>query len=138
MGSALRSNTLDIPEPAEVKDVKLPYVIVGDAAFPLTVNMMRPYPGQNLPDDESNFNKRLSRARRLSENVFARLTNRFQLYYRMVMMDPKHFRSAIQATVVLHNFLESFRLPTDQYDDLAPPAWTVRVQTPALQSIINN
>ncbi|KAG1684829.1 hypothetical protein GQR58_009292 [Nymphon striatum] len=40
---------LKVPEPTTVTGIgTMPHVIVGDAAFPLKENIMRPYPGQNL------------------------------------------------------------------------------------------
>ena len=37
-------------------DLVLPYVIVGDEAFPLCDQMMRPYPGRNLPGKNCTYN----------------------------------------------------------------------------------
>ncbi|KAL1448012.1 hypothetical protein MTO96_028297 [Rhipicephalus appendiculatus] len=52
MGKDLDNHQLGIPPPRNVPgaSVKLPYVLVGDEAFPLEVNLMRPYPGSQLDD----------------------------------------------------------------------------------------
>ncbi|KAL5516301.1 hypothetical protein EMCRGX_G001589 [Ephydatia muelleri] len=41
---------------------KLPYVLLGDETFPLRHYLLRHFPGQNLPADQTIFNYRLSRA----------------------------------------------------------------------------
>ncbi|VEN44604.1 unnamed protein product [Callosobruchus maculatus] len=78
MGKALINGNLSIPpnKPLPGTNITLPHVIVGDEAFPLHKHVMRPYPGTQTRHDESKaiFNYRLSRARRLSENMFGILT----------------------------------------------------------------
>ena len=51
-GQALEDGSFSIPSPCPLPSTtepNLPYVIVGDEAFPLRMNMLRPYPGKNLP-----------------------------------------------------------------------------------------
>ena len=51
-GEALEDGSLVLPEPAPLPATTgphLPFVLVGDEAFPLKNYMLRPYPGRNLP-----------------------------------------------------------------------------------------
>lgn len=55
-GTALEDGTLSFPR---APDGCLPYVFIGDEAFPLKPQLMRPYPGNNLSESQAVFNYRL-------------------------------------------------------------------------------
>jgi len=58
--------------PGTQETLPMPYVFVGDEAFPLKKYFMRPYPGRLINSQEKKvFNYRLSRARRVVENAFS-------------------------------------------------------------------
>ena len=71
LGRGLVEGSLDLPPPPEDG---LSYVVLGDEAFPLRNNIMRPFPGRGMTAETRYrrlvFNYRLSRARRLVDNVF--------------------------------------------------------------------
>jgi hypothetical protein len=79
LGQALESNTLCLPPPSALPGVATiaPFVFVGDEAFPLRGNMMRPYRGRHLGQQTAVFNYRLSRARRVPDNTFGILEARW-------------------------------------------------------------
>ena len=86
-GKALDSDMLGIPNPRLLPNTTqspLPFVFVGDEAFPLKMNMLRPYPGKNLSEDLVIFNYRLTRARRIIENAFGILAARY------AVINPRH------------------------------------------------
>jgi hypothetical protein len=100
---------LDIPE-----DKQLPgtlclalHVIMGDEAFPLRTYLLKPYPGsQSKGDNEKSiFNYTLSRSRRVVENAFGILGQKFQLYQRILQSLPQNADSIIFATCILHSYL---------------------------------
>ena len=84
----------------------LPYVIVGDEAFPLQKHLMRPFPGKQCSEDKQLFNYRLSRARRVVENAFGILASRWRLYPTKLAMRPGVVKKVVKATCVLHNMLQ--------------------------------
>lgn len=103
----MQNKTLAIPDdkPLIMDDQPCPHVIVGDEGFPLMTNLMRPYPGSQLNDAQRIYNYRLSRARRISENAFGILANRWRMYHRKVSLSPENVDCAVKATIVLHNML---------------------------------
>ncbi|XP_063219307.1 uncharacterized protein LOC134529310 [Bacillus rossius redtenbacheri] len=106
-GRALENRQLNVPTSRALPgtNVELPMVIVADEAFPLKSYMMRPYPGKGLTDDRRIFNYRLSRARRISENVFGILAQKFRIFFRRLQGKPENTTTLILAACVLHNFI---------------------------------
>ena len=122
--SFLQLNTLKLPTDGNMpigSQRNLPYVFIGDDAFALKTNMMKPYPFQNLPLDEKIFNYRLSRARRTIENTFGIAASRFRIFYRPIKAELKTVVFITKAVVALHNFLMSENNNNLQY---CPPNLT--------------
>jgi hypothetical protein len=85
----------------------MPY-LVGDAAFPLGVHMMKAIdPPPAVPSAEAEFNKRILLARRVIERCFGRLKGRWVFCKRNAFWNDLEFsRAAIESCCALHNFLE--------------------------------
>uniref|UniRef100_A0A8C1KK70 DDE Tnp4 domain-containing protein n=2 Tax=Cyprinus carpio TaxID=7962 RepID=A0A8C1KK70_CYPCA len=64
LGRALRDGTLNLPDDEPLPNGehlgKVPFVFVGDEAFPLRKHLLRPYSGRAIPADQRIFNFRLS------------------------------------------------------------------------------
>uniref|UniRef100_A0A3B3IE60 DDE Tnp4 domain-containing protein n=1 Tax=Oryzias latipes TaxID=8090 RepID=A0A3B3IE60_ORYLA len=109
LGKALRDGTLNVPPPSELPGApelgKVNHVIVADEAFPLKQYLLRPYPGRRLPTDKRIFNYRLSRARRISENVFGILSQRFRVFQRTLQVQPSVVDKVVKAACALCNYL---------------------------------
>ena len=73
-----------------VNGVIAPYIFVGDDTFALKKFMMKPYPQQNLTADKRVYNYGYSRARRISENLFGILANRWRFFFTTINLEPKH------------------------------------------------
>lgn len=103
----LCNDDLHVPAPAVTKNSHnaLPFVFVGDEAFALHKDFLKPYPQRELTHDRRVFNYRLSRARRVVENVFGILSSRFRVYHSPINMNLEHIDSVVMATCALHNFL---------------------------------
>jgi hypothetical protein len=65
------------------------YVLVGEDAFPLMENLMKPLSHRTLKKEEAIYNYRLSRARRIVENAFGILSCRFRILLREINVSPK-------------------------------------------------
>lgn len=119
------------PQPLRFDDRVMPYFIIGDDAFPLQTWLMKPFSRLQLTDSERIFNYRLSRARRVVENAFGILSNRFRCMLTAMPQTTDCVRKIIQASVVLHNLMR-IRYPRlqnnvadreDEDHNFIPGAW---------------
>lgn len=103
----LIDGTLNIPEAEQVtnSDRLLNYVFVGDEAFSMRPDFLKPYSQRDLTITRRIYNYRLSRARRLVENVFGILANRFRIFHTAINLKITNIDIVVLACCCLHNFL---------------------------------
>lgn len=112
------SNKLNLPppEPLPGRSLAIPYVLVGDDAFALRPNLMKPYNQRELTMVQRVHNYRLSRARHVIENVFGLMASRFGVLQKSLHLDANKTKKVVLACSVLHNYL----ITTDR-TKYAPP-----------------
>ncbi len=139
----LDGEDLGVPaaEPLPGDNQNMPYFIVGDDAFALRTSMMKPYSRRNLDHDCRVFNYRCSRARRVVENAFGILANRFQCLLTCLNQHTQAIEQIVQACVCLHNMMRT-RYPAaqnavgDQEDpehNLIPGQWREGEELPDIE-----
>lgn len=108
-GKALDAKKLNLPPPKALqgRTTPVPYVLVGDDAFSMRPNLMKPYPGQSyarLTEKQRIFNYRLSRCRHTIENTFGVMSAYFQAIRQPIRQDAEKARQIVKAICALHNF----------------------------------
>lgn len=103
----LAEKKLHIPEASPLPGTSdpVPYVLVGDDAFPLLDNIMKPYSHANLSKEQQIYNYRVSRARNVVERTFGILSSRFRILLTTINLSPSKVSKIVLACCYLHNYL---------------------------------
>jgi len=107
LAEALANNTLHVPAPEVLSgsDITVPYVVVADDAFALKPYQMKPYSHKQLTHDKQVYNYRLSRVRRVVEQAFGIMSQRFRVLGRPIPLTPAKTKLIVMTICCLHNFL---------------------------------
>lgn len=135
MPGVIQGSTTNLPKkPLPGRRLAVPHVVVADDAFPLQENIMKPYSTTNIPGPARIYNYRLSRARRIVENVFGIVSSVFRVLRKPILLKPERTDSVILAVCTLHNFLmtqkssRKFYAPENLFDreingEIEPASW---------------
>lgn len=105
----------DHPLPSN-NEFPMPFVFVADNAFSFSPRIMKPYPGiYSKGSIERVFNYRLSRSRRVVENVFGIMASVFRVLRRPMLLEPDKATKITMTCALLHNFLRKSRTYNSQY-----------------------
>ena len=115
----IEDSSIDFPESESLVDdrPKVNHFILGDDAFPIKLWLMKPYSRRGMDLNQSVFNYRLSRERRVVENSFGILTSHFWIFQKSMQQEPPvPVARVVMTCLVLHNLLR-MQYPTGQQDD---------------------
>lgn len=106
-GRLMQEGKLNLPGPSALPNTNelFPHVFVGDEAFALTKEIMKPFSEKTLNPERLEFNRRLSRARVVVENTFGILVSRFGVFQKPIHLIPEKAIFITMACCYLHNFL---------------------------------
>lgn len=125
IGQQILNGSFRFPEESSLpgSNIVVPHVIIGDEAFRLHPNIMKPYSRKSSMGDASKkiFNYRLSRASRVTENAFGLLSQVFRVFYQPINIESTTCDNLIWVACCLHNmlrdgYLEDNRQPHYEYD----------------------
>lgn len=114
----IEGKTLNAPQPKALpgREKRVPYVFLGDEAFALHENFLKPYSGVSQNGSKERiFNYRLSRARRVTENSFGILSAVFRVLRKPMLLEAEKVRDVVLTTLFLHNFLRRSETSRDIY-----------------------
>eukprot|EP00745_Piridium_sociabile_P032818 TRINITY_DN55823_c0_g1_i1.p1 TRINITY_DN55823_c0_g1~~TRINITY_DN55823_c0_g1_i1.p1 ORF type:complete len:536 (+),score=138.50 TRINITY_DN55823_c0_g1_i1:400-2007(+) len=119
---AFEEGNVERPAPCPLTDdpedtTDIPFFMVSDDAFALKDYCLKPFSRHSMSPRERIFNYRLSRSRRVVENAFGLLANRFRLFLKPCELQPDNLRDCITAAMTLHNMLIMRRPPPPQAVD---------------------
>jgi len=83
----------------------MPFVILGDEAYPLKTHLMKPFARKDLACAERVFNYRLSRARRCVECAFGILTAKWRLLKKVIETNVNKAERTVRCICLLHNVI---------------------------------
>lgn len=111
----LKDGHLSIP-PLPGQPTLVPQVILGDEAFSLIVNLMKPFSGVHPPGSKERiFNYRLSRGRRVVENAFGIMSSVFRVLRKSMILKPEKAEFIVMACVHLRNFFRNTQISSNLY-----------------------
>ncbi|VDL82464.1 unnamed protein product [Nippostrongylus brasiliensis] len=108
MKTYIEEHDADFPSPVQLGNIgKVPCHFLVDQGFRLTTRFIRPYSDAEASSDSKSayFNFKLSRARRVVENYFGILANRFRILLRPIYATPENIKTITMAIMILHNLL---------------------------------
>lgn len=96
------------PQPLPGTHNPIPHVLIGDEGFGLQTYLMRPFPKQQIISDvrKKIFNQRLSCARRVVENTFGILAQKWRIFFRPIDTEVDTAVHIVKAACCLHNYIK--------------------------------
>ncbi|KAL1437654.1 hypothetical protein MTO96_048735 [Rhipicephalus appendiculatus] len=119
-GKCLEDGKLGLPAPETLPSTNTQalHVFVGDDAFQLRQDFLKPYSGRQISSEKRIFNYRLSRAS-CADNTFGVMVSKFRILRRAINLLPKNVDYIVMACCVLHNFLRDDAIYMSQcHDDI--------------------
>lgn len=124
MGQRFEAGLMNIPKdkPLPGQNESCSHVLIGDEAFALKPYLMRPFPYRQsrLNPRKENYNIRLCKARRVVENAFGILVQKWRIFFRPIATEVETTILIVKTACVLHNFLRAKQCD-NQYCELQPP-----------------
>lgn len=125
MGQRFTKGLMNVPESKNLPgtNINVPHVLIGDEAFGLKPYLMRPFPYRQSRTDirKENYNTRLCRARRVVENAFGILAQKWRIFYRPIETSVETTIAIVKATCILHNYLRTKKCDSLYFEKLEPP-----------------
>ncbi|CAG2190044.1 unnamed protein product [Mytilus edulis] len=142
----LEDGTIGFPEPDPLPndDQNMPYFLLGDDAFGLRTYLMKPFSIRGMSKEQAITNYRISRGRRVVENAFGILAQRWQIFLSTMGQVPDTVSVIIETCVCLHNLMR-MRYPNlqnvqlDMEDDLhnlVPGLWRANANMHEVNSVV--
>jgi hypothetical protein len=94
-----------LPSDDSREGTPVPHVLLGDEAFGLSKNLLRPYPSKNVSHEKRIYKYRHARARHVVECTFGILKNKWHILQSVILVHSNFASVIVQCYCVMHNFV---------------------------------